>query len=42
MGENKVAKLLSDNLTQEKAALQKMKTIGKRVARESAREAVKA
>ena len=42
MGEDKVAKLLSDNLTQEKGALQKMKTISKRLARESAREAVKA
>lgn len=36
MGEDKVAKLLSDNLGQEKEALQKMKKIGKRLARESA------
>ncbi len=42
MGENKVAKLLSANLVQEKAALQKMKTIGKRLARESAKELSKA
>jgi ferritin-like metal-binding protein YciE len=36
MGEDKVAKLLSDNLGQEKEALQKMKKIGKRLARDSA------
>lgn len=36
MGEAKVAKLLSDNLDQEKDALQKMKKIGKRLARDSA------
>jgi ferritin-like metal-binding protein YciE len=42
MGEVKVAKLLSDNLAHEKAALQKMKTIGRRLARESAKETVNA
>jgi ferritin-like metal-binding protein YciE len=36
MGEDKVAKLLSDNLGQEKDALQAMKKIGKRLARDSA------
>ena len=36
MGEDKVAKLLSDNLGQEQEALQKMKKIGKRLARDSA------
>lgn len=36
MGEKKVAKLLSENLAQEKEALQTMKKIGKRLARESA------
>ena len=36
MGEDRVAKLLSDNLGQEQEALQKMKKIGKRLARESA------
>jgi ferritin-like metal-binding protein YciE len=36
MSEDKVVKLLSENLAQEKKALQKMKTIGKRLARESA------
>jgi ferritin-like metal-binding protein YciE len=36
MGEDKVAKLLSDNLGQEKEALQKMKKISKRLARDSA------
>jgi ferritin-like metal-binding protein YciE len=36
MGEEKVAKLLSENLAQEKEALQTMKKIGKRLARESA------
>ena len=42
LGEDKVVGLLSDNLTQEKAALRKMKTIGKRLARESAKETVNA
>jgi ferritin-like metal-binding protein YciE len=41
MGEDKVAKLLSENLAQEKDALQKMKTIGRRLARASARDAVR-
>jgi len=36
MDEGKVAKLLSDNLRQEQEALQKMKKIGKRLARDSA------
>jgi ferritin-like metal-binding protein YciE len=36
MGEDKVAKLLSENLGQEKEALQTMKKIGKRLARDSA------
>jgi ferritin-like metal-binding protein YciE len=36
MGEDKVAKLLSANLAQEKEALATMKKIGKRLARESA------
>jgi ferritin-like metal-binding protein YciE len=40
MGEEKVVKLLSENLAQEKDALQKMKTISRRLARASAREAV--
>jgi ferritin-like metal-binding protein YciE len=42
MGEDKVAKLLGDNLAQEKAALQKLKTISRRLARESAKETVNA
>lgn len=42
MGEEKVAKLLSDNLAQEKQALQKMQTIAKRLALESAKDVVKA
>ena len=36
MGEDKVAKLLSENLEQEKVALTKMQTIGKRLAKEGA------
>ena len=40
MGEEKVVKLLSENLVQEKEALQKIKTISRRLARASAREAV--
>lgn len=36
MGEDKVAKLLSANLEQEKLALTKMQTIGKRLAKEGA------
>lgn len=36
MGEDKVAKLLSENLEQEKIALTKMQTIGKRLAKEGA------
>ena len=42
MGEDKVARLLSDNLAQEKAALQKLKTIGRRLARESAKQTANA
>ncbi len=42
MGEDKVAKLLSENLAQEKDALQKLKTISKRLARASARETANA
>jgi ferritin-like metal-binding protein YciE len=42
MGEDKVVTLLSDNLAQEKAALQKLKTISKRLAAESAKQTVKA
>lgn len=39
MGEREVVKLLSENLAQEKAALTKMKTIGKRLAKASAKAA---
>lgn len=42
MGEPEVAKLLSANLTQEKEALETMKTIGKRLAQQSAKDAVTA
>jgi ferritin-like metal-binding protein YciE len=41
MGEDRVAKLLSENLAQEKEALQKMKTINKRLARASAKDVVR-
>lgn len=41
MGEDRVAKLLSENLAQEKEALQKMKTISKRLARASAKDVVR-
>jgi len=37
MGETKVAELLTENLEQEKTALTKMKSIGKRLAREGAK-----
>jgi ferritin-like metal-binding protein YciE len=40
MGESEVATLLSENLAQEKAALTKMKAIGKRLALASAKAAV--
>jgi ferritin-like metal-binding protein YciE len=40
MGETKVATLLSENLEQEKAALAKMKAIGKRLAQTRAKTAV--
>jgi ferritin-like metal-binding protein YciE len=42
MGENDIATLLSENLAQEKEALQKMKTIGKRLAKSSAKKTVRA
>jgi ferritin-like metal-binding protein YciE len=38
MGETEVAGLLSENLEQEKAALEKLKTIGKRLAQEGAKQ----
>ena len=37
MGEGEVAKLLNENLEQEKKALKKMQTIGKRLAKDGAR-----
>ena len=37
LGETKVVKLLSENLKQEKAALTKMQTIGKRLAKDGAK-----
>jgi ferritin-like metal-binding protein YciE len=40
MGETEVATLLSENLAQEKVALTKMKSIGKRLARASAQQPV--
>ena len=42
MGEEQVAKLLSENLAQEKEALQKIKTISRRLARTAAKQAVTA
>jgi ferritin-like metal-binding protein YciE len=39
MGEDEVARLLSENLEQERAALQKMQTIGKRLANVGAKAA---
>src|SRR6187200_2253749 len=38
MGETDVAELLSENLEQEKEALEKLKTIGKRLAQEGAKQ----
>jgi ferritin-like metal-binding protein YciE len=38
MGETEVAGLLSENLEQEKAALEKLETIGKRLAQEGAKQ----
>jgi ferritin-like metal-binding protein YciE len=40
MGESQIVELLSENLEQEKAALEKLRTIGKRLAGESARQRV--
>jgi len=40
MGETKVTKLLNENLEQEKNALTKMKTIGKRLAKDGAKASV--
>ena len=42
MGEEQVAELLSENLAQEKEALQKIKTISRRLARTAAKQAVTA
>jgi ferritin-like metal-binding protein YciE len=39
MGEDEVARLLSENLEQERAALEKMQTIGKRLAKVGAKAA---
>ena len=41
MGEDEVARLLSKNLEQEKKALPKMQTIGKRLARSAQRQGLK-
>ena len=38
MGETEVVELLTDNLEQEKTALEKLKTIGKRLAQEGAKQ----
>jgi ferritin-like metal-binding protein YciE len=38
MGETDVAELLSENLEQEKEALEKLKTIGKRLAQQGAKQ----
>jgi ferritin-like metal-binding protein YciE len=39
MGEDEVASLLNENLEQEKAALKKIQTIGKRLAQDGAKTA---
>ena len=41
MGETEVVELLTDNLEQEKTALEKLKTIGKRLAHEGAKQKVR-
>jgi ferritin-like metal-binding protein YciE len=38
LGETDVVQLLSENLEQEKQALEKLKTIGKRLAKEGAKQ----
>ena len=38
MGETEVVELLTQNLEQEKVALEKLKTIGKRLAQEGAKQ----
>ena len=38
MGETEVVELLTENLDQEKAALEKLQTIGTRLAREGAKQ----
>ena len=42
MGETEVVELLSENLEQEKTALEKLKTIGKRLAQEGAKQQTRA
>jgi ferritin-like metal-binding protein YciE len=42
MGETQVVELLTQNLEQEKAALEKLQTIGKRLAKEGARQQARA
>jgi len=42
MGETEVVQLLTQNLEQEKAALEKLQTIGKRLAKEGARQQTRA
>ena len=42
MGETEVVELLSENLEQEKAALEKLQTIGKRLAKEGAKQQARA
>ena len=42
MGETEVVELLTQNLEQEKVALEKLQTIGKRLAKESAKQQTRA
>ena len=41
MGETEVVELLTDNLEQERTALEKLKTIGKRLAQDGAKQNVR-
>ena len=41
MGETEVVQLLTENLEQERAALEKLQTIGKRLAKEGAKQQVR-
>jgi ferritin-like metal-binding protein YciE len=42
LGESEVVQLLNENLEQEKAALEKLKTIGKRLAQEGVKQQARA